>query len=269
MLGRFSFRIMVAAALLCAPALAQQSDPQLPDAPGQQPQAQPPQPPPPPANDPQDSQDQNKKPESKIKKRIKRGAPNCLKIGGMEKCKESKPEEDEQADDSEQPPAPQQPRVPASDPVPRSVNPSESSSKDTEFPEAESERAARAAAAGNNSSAASNRSDVRELRPYNPHKADQNVEIGDFYFKRNNYRAAESRYAEALEYMPNHAEATFKLAQSQDKLGEAPRARENYEKYLKILPGGPFAEAARKALARLDARAKESPPTSPPVQKPR
>ena len=104
--------------------------------------------------------------------------------------------------------------------------------------------------------------DASTYIPPGPRKS---VEVGDFYFKRNNYRAAESRYAEALEYMPHHAEATYKLAESQEKLGKPAEARANYEKYLKILPRGPFAELAKKALARLDTQAKET--TSPPAQK--
>jgi tetratricopeptide (TPR) repeat protein len=237
-------------ALWCVPLFAQQApapDSQLPDAPQQQPQAPPPQPAPPPPP----SQLPEKKPESKIKRTLKRGAPNCIHIGGLEKCKESNSDDEASA---ERPP--QQPRVPESQPLPRSSNPDESSSKDSQIP--------LTPPGGEEDSAPG---DVRELHPYNPHEADKDVEVGDFYFKRNNFHAAESRYAEALDYMPNHAAATYKLAESQEKLGKAAEARGNYEKYLKILPKGEFAEEAKKALARLDAQAKETPPTSPPAQK--
>ena len=231
-------------ALFCAVAVAQQPESQLPDAP--QPQAQPPQAPPPSEEQPKEE----KKPESKIKRTLKRGAPNCIHIGGAEKCKAPGTDDDEAV--SEQPP--QQPKVADSQPIPRSSNPEESSSKDP---------AALTPPAGEVGSAPA--SDVQELHPYNPHRADKDVEIGDFYFKRNNYRAAESRYAEALDYMPNHAVATYKLAEAQSKLGKTALARANYEKYLKILPSGEFAGSAKAALARLDAQAKDA--TSPPVQK--
>src|SRR5512146_2621263 len=62
--------------------------------------------------------------------------------------------------------------------------------------------------------------DVNEMHPYNPHKADKDVEVGDFYFSQKNYKGAESRYAEALEYKPNDAEATYKPALTTPKLGE-------------------------------------------------
>src|SRR4051812_37258052 len=33
-------------------------------------------------------------------------------------------------------------------------------------------------------------SDVMEAKPWNPHKAEKDIEVGDFYAKRKNYRAA-------------------------------------------------------------------------------
>src|SRR5438552_16070095 len=57
-------------------------------------------------------------------------------------------------------------------------------------------------------------SDVMETKPWNPHKAAKDIEVGDFYAKRKNYKAAISRYREALEYKPKDADATFKLAQA-------------------------------------------------------
>jgi len=93
--------------------------------------------------------------------------------------------------------------------------------------------------------------EVLELRPYNPHKAQKAIEVGDFYFRRENFRAALSRYQEALQWKPGDAVATFKSAQSFEKLARFQEARTNYEAYLKILPGGPQSQEARKALSKL------------------
>ena len=98
-----------------------------------------------------------------------------------------------------------------------------------------------------------NDSDVSEMHPWDPHKAAKNVEVGDFYYKRKNYRAAIDRYKEALVYKPNDAEATYRLAECQDKTGDSADAVTNYEAYLKILPHGPYAEESHKALDRLSA----------------
>lgn len=93
--------------------------------------------------------------------------------------------------------------------------------------------------------------DVIEMRPYDPHRAEKNIEVGDFYFKRKSYYAAMSRYCEALQWKPNDAVATFRLAEALNRSGDLAGARDNYRGYLKILPEGPLAAAARKALERI------------------
>jgi len=94
-------------------------------------------------------------------------------------------------------------------------------------------------------------SDVREVQKWDPHRAMKDVEVGDYYFNRGNYRAAQSRYEEALEWKPNDAVATFRLAETEEKLKLLDAARGHYEQYLKILPHGPQAAEAEKAIARL------------------
>jgi tetratricopeptide (TPR) repeat protein len=101
---------------------------------------------------------------------------------------------------------------------------------------------------------------VGEFHPWDPHKAAKSVEVGDFYFKRKNYRAAEDRYREALKYKDNDAIATFRLAVCLEKLERPEDARAEYESYLRILPHGPEAETARKAIERLKSTAANSKP---------
>ena len=93
--------------------------------------------------------------------------------------------------------------------------------------------------------------DVHELRPYNPHKAAKNIEVGDYYFKRENYRAALSRYEEALELKANDPLATFKIAVTLEKLKLPAKAYERYAEYLHLVPGGPNAGDAQAAMDRL------------------
>jgi len=96
-------------------------------------------------------------------------------------------------------------------------------------------------------------SDVQEFHPWNPHKAMKDIEVGDFYFKRRNYRAALDRYREALFYKQNDAISNFRMAQCLEKLNNPEEARIHYEEYLKVLPHGPLAEEARKSLEKLKA----------------
>jgi tetratricopeptide (TPR) repeat protein len=93
--------------------------------------------------------------------------------------------------------------------------------------------------------------DVQEFHPYDPHRAEKNIEVGDYYLKRGNYKAAIDRYREALLFKPNDAVATFQLGVALEKSGALDEALQNYESYLKILPRGPSAAAARQALERL------------------
>jgi tetratricopeptide (TPR) repeat protein len=94
-------------------------------------------------------------------------------------------------------------------------------------------------------------SDVQEMHPWNPMKAMKDVEVGDFYFKRKNYKAALERYKEALFYKDNDAIASLRLAECQEKLGDKAEAKKYYDQYLKILPDGEFAKEAHAGLERL------------------
>jgi tetratricopeptide (TPR) repeat protein len=159
-------------------------------------------------------------------------------------------------------PPPKNPPPPRSEPV---ENPNESSSRDTigdiRDPDAMAPRSEEEEPGD---------SDVQEMHSYDPHRAEHNVEVGDFLMKRKSYRAAESRYREALEYKPNDALATFRLAVVLEKTGEREEARQRYQEYLKILPQGPLSGEARKALERLkpkkEAAKQASRATSPPAE---
>ena len=101
-------------------------------------------------------------------------------------------------------------------------------------------------------------SGITEFHAWDPHKAAKSIEVGDFYYKRKNYKAAEERYREALRYKDNDAVATIRLAVCLEKLGVLDDARSEYESYLKILPHGPEAEQAQKAIDRLKAKAEDT-----------
>src|SRR5450755_3011258 len=97
--------------------------------------------------------------------------------------------------------------------------------------------------------------ELGEFHPYDPHKAAKCVEVGDYYFKQANYRAAISRYQEALEWKPRDAEATYKLAVVQEKTGDFNGALASYQAYLKILPVGPYAPKAEQGIGRVKPKA--------------
>jgi tetratricopeptide (TPR) repeat protein len=93
--------------------------------------------------------------------------------------------------------------------------------------------------------------DVQEMHPWNPYRAMKDDEVGDYYFKRKSYKAALARYQDALIWKEKDAVANFRMAQCYEKLDQADQAIPHYEEYLKILPDGPYAKEARKALQKL------------------
>jgi tetratricopeptide (TPR) repeat protein len=141
-----------------------------------------------------------------------------------------------------------------------SFEPGESSSKDSQIdltPPADDDKVHPQSSATLDDSDANG---LNEFHPWDPHRAAKDVEVGDFYFKRKNYRAAEDRYREALLYKNNDAVATFRLAICLEKLDRPDEARQQYEAYLKVLPSGPESEQVKKALARLKSTAANSKP---------
>jgi tetratricopeptide (TPR) repeat protein len=138
----------------------------------------------------------------------------------------------------------------------------QSSSKDTQVdlspPEDDAKKHPQSSAAVAEAEAGIAGNGVTEFHTWDPHKAAKSIEVGDFYYKRKNYKAAEERYREALRYKDNDAVATIRLAICLEKLGVFDDARAEYESYLKILPHGPESEQAQKALDRLKAQAASS-----------
>ena len=147
---------------------------------------------------------------------------------------------------------PRSDRVRADDLQGEGVSSSKDSDVDLSPPENDAKSHPKSSAAVADAEAAlSDRNGVSEFHTWDPHKAAKSIEVGDYYFKRKNYRAAEDRYREALRYKDNDAVATIRLAVSLEKLGIFDDARAEYESYLKILPHGPQADEAQKGIERL------------------
>jgi tetratricopeptide (TPR) repeat protein len=150
------------------------------------------------------------------------------------------------------------PDAPASDPAPTHIGATgESSSRDTRIDisppkdDAKNHPGSEDAVADLDVTNNPDTSGIQEFHPWSPLKAMKDVEVGDFYFKRKNYKAALERYKEALLYKDGDAVAISRLAVCQEKLGNKAEAKKYYEQYLKILPEGPFAKDAHASLVRL------------------
>ena len=124
------------------------------------------------------------------------------------------------------------------------ITPGESSSRETKI---------NLAAPKNEASAypESAESDVSEVHNWDPHRAQKDIEVGDYYAKRGNYRGALGRYESAIAFQDNNAEAMWKAAQTAEKMGQQDKALRHYNEYLRTLPRGDHAADAQRAVQRL------------------
>lgn len=86
----------------------------------------------------------------------------------------------------------------------------------------------------------------------NPALAKENLEIGNFYYKRKNYKAAIHRYQEALEYQPDLIKAFEALARAYEKNDEIDKAIDTYKDFLDKYPDSPKVSDFRSELAKLE-----------------
>lgn len=93
--------------------------------------------------------------------------------------------------------------------------------------------------------------DVVEMTPYDPHRAEKAVEVGEYYLKRKNFKAAESRFLEALEFKPHDPAATMLLGSVYERTQRPVEAYKLYAEYVAATPAGERAEDANQGLSRL------------------
>jgi tetratricopeptide (TPR) repeat protein len=86
------------------------------------------------------------------------------------------------------------------------------------------------------------------------------MDIGSLALKYKNYRGAELRFRHALGIKPGQPEATFKLAEAFERLGNGEdatgkmrleEAKQVYQEYLAAQPNGQYADRARQAIEHL------------------
>ena len=92
------------------------------------------------------------------------------------------------------------------------------------------------------------------LRPkeysFNPLQAAKELKVGNYYFKKGNYRAAAQRFQEATRWDNTLAEAFLRLGEAREKLHDRKAANEAYAKYLEIAPDAKDAPDVKKRLAK-------------------
>jgi tetratricopeptide (TPR) repeat protein len=84
-----------------------------------------------------------------------------------------------------------------------------------------------------------------------PKLSAEHLTIGDFYLRRNNLRAAEERYREAVRYNPKSIEAYEKLVKTLERAKEFQQAALVCEEFLEFNPDSERAEHFRKQADKL------------------
>jgi len=84
--------------------------------------------------------------------------------------------------------------------------------------------------------------------PFNPLEAENDLKVGNFYFRQGKYKAALSRFREATRYNPSYAEAFLRLGDAEEKMGDKQAASDAYEKYLELAPDAKNATSIKKKI---------------------
>jgi tetratricopeptide (TPR) repeat protein len=86
---------------------------------------------------------------------------------------------------------------------------------------------------------------------FNPVRSNKEAQVGEFYFKKNDFKAAAGRFREAIKWNDGNADAWLRLGDAEDKMKDTKAAQEAWQKYLQLAPGAKNAGEIRKKLEKL------------------
>ena len=100
--------------------------------------------------------------------------------------------------------------------------------------------------------AAPDGSDAISRRINNSAPAQHDVEVGEYYMKREKYDAAIDRFTEAVKLMPDYAQAHKLMGEAYEKKKFLPEARQAYQKFLACKISPKESEEIQRRVTRLD-----------------
>ena len=86
---------------------------------------------------------------------------------------------------------------------------------------------------------------------FNPLQAENELKIGNFYFKTGKYRSAAMRFQEATKWNQGYSDAWLRLGETEEKLKDPKAAKEAYTKYLELASDAKNASEIRKKVQKL------------------
>jgi len=105
--------------------------------------------------------------------------------------------------------------------------------------------------------AAADGGDAISRRINNSAPAQHDVEVGQYYMKKEKYDAAIDRFKEATKLMPDYGLPYKLMGEAYEKKKFLPEARQAYQKYLTYSISSKEGEDIRKRVARLDGEIQE------------
>ena len=86
---------------------------------------------------------------------------------------------------------------------------------------------------------------------FNPLQAENELKIGNFYFKTGKYRSAAMRFREATKWNDGYSDAWLRLGETEEKLKDPKAAKEAYTRYMALAADAKNAAEIRKKLQKL------------------
>lgn len=93
--------------------------------------------------------------------------------------------------------------------------------------------------------------DAPKQYSFNPLQSKKEVSVGNFYFRKGDYKAAAGRFREATKWNDGNAEAWMRLGEAEERRENAKAARDAYRKFLELQHEGKNAEEVKKRLEKL------------------
>ena len=91
---------------------------------------------------------------------------------------------------------------------------------------------------------------IQQQYSFNPLKSKKDVTVGEFYFKKGDFKAAAGRFREATKWNDGNAEAWLRLGDAEDKMKDSKAAQAAWKKYLELAPDAKNAAEIRKKLEK-------------------
>jgi tetratricopeptide (TPR) repeat protein len=86
---------------------------------------------------------------------------------------------------------------------------------------------------------------------FNPLQSKKEVDVGNYYFKKGDFKAAAGRFREATKWNDGNAEAWMRLGVAEERRENTKAARAAYKKFLELQPNGKNAEEVKRRLEKL------------------